>query len=159
MGPIKSVKSCMFKFADINGRATRSEYWWFYLFIIIGTFTSAFIDFGTIEIWKEPIELPPVTATFILITAIPYLAVTIRRLHDAGLSGWYFWVILIPFVGGLVLTFLMILPSTGRNRFGAPPAYAAPRPSKKRLAEQQASAEAARQEFKDYYRKNVSRKP
>lgn len=104
------------KYADFKGRATRSEYWLFFLFasilgLILGLFDGAmgFIAFGGYGL---------LTTFFFLAILIPSIAVLVRRLHDRNMSGWWALVGLIPF-GGLALLVICVLPGTaGKNRFG-----------------------------------------
>ena len=67
----ESIKTCFSKYATFTGRASRSEYWWFYLFILIGSF------------------IPVISIIFSLATFVPTIAVTSRRLHDVDRSGWW----------------------------------------------------------------------
>lgn len=64
------------KFADFNGRAKRSEYWTFVLISGIVSFLLSFIS-------------PEIGAIFVLLTIIPHISVSVRRLHDINLSGWW----------------------------------------------------------------------
>ena len=71
-----AVKTCLRKYGDFSGRATRAEYWWWVLAVVIGSsiFTAVFAPLATI---------------FSLAIFLPELAVTARRLHDIGKSGWW----------------------------------------------------------------------
>jgi len=94
------------KYADFNGRARRSEYWYFALFSTIISIVLSFVDnAGTIYLGT----------IYSLAILIPSFAVGIRRMHDVDKSGWY---ILIPFYN-LVLACTEGTP--GHNRFGADP--------------------------------------
>jgi uncharacterized membrane protein YhaH (DUF805 family) len=72
------------KYADFNGRARRSEFWFFYLFLLIGIFAISFV-MGLVSASLAGI----VTVVFYLAMLVPYLAVLIRRMHDVGKSGWF----------------------------------------------------------------------
>lgn len=110
------------KYADFRGRARRMEYWMFVLFQIIVFVPLAII--GTIVSGGDTdsgifnaIVLIPVIA-FI----IPSIAVTVRRLHDSNRSGWWYFISLVPFIGGIWLLVLTVLDGTpGSNRFGPDP--------------------------------------
>lgn len=95
------------KFAEFDGRANRKEYWNFFLFYsIVGLVTIMFI--------------PKVAAIFCLFCLIPNLAVTARRLHDVGLSGWWSLAILIP-LGWLGLLFALVKKGDlEENKYGSP---------------------------------------
>lgn len=55
-------------------------------------------------------------------STLPQLSVMVRRLHDSGHSGWWYWIVLIPLIGAIILLILMLLPSDrGHNRFGPNP--------------------------------------
>ena len=85
----ESMRNCLTKkYANFSGRASRSEFWFFYLFLII-VYAILFLLIATISF-----KLLWVLGVFILGMIIPALAVTIRRLHDINKSGWYF---ILPF--------------------------------------------------------------
>ena len=101
-------------YADFDGRASRSDFWWFHLAytIVSGTLLILGEFHGVFEIaWWA----------FAALLFLPELAVSIRRLHDSGKSGWWFWIILIPFVGWIVFLVFMVLPSDDEaNQYGRP---------------------------------------
>ena len=103
------------KYAVFSGRARRKEYWMFTLVNVI-----VFLLLGILE---GAIGLPPALSTIYgLFVLIPGLAVTIRRLHDTGRSGWWFLVSFIPLIGWIVLLIFMILDSDpGENAYGMNP--------------------------------------
>jgi uncharacterized membrane protein YhaH (DUF805 family) len=98
------------KYADFNGRARRSEFWYFLLFVIVGIFALSLI-LGFISSTLAAI----VTGIFYLGMFIPYLACLIRRMHDVGKSGWY---CLIP-IYSIILIFTDSQP--GSNEYGPNP--------------------------------------
>lgn len=95
-----------------RGRASRSAYWWFTLFSVIVFAIASAIVRGS-----------PVAGIIVWVLAgIPVwlasLAAQIRRLHDTSRSGWWWWIGIVPFVGGIVLLVFMLLPGTpGPNRY------------------------------------------
>ncbi len=89
----EAVKYCFANFANFNGRARRSEYWYFVLFGIIVYFATAIIA-------------PALYAIAVLVLFIPTIAVAVRRLHDGGRSGWNLLWVLVPFGGLVVLVWL-----------------------------------------------------
>ena len=114
------------QYFDFKGRARRKEYWMFYLFNIIATFILIIIDSLLFDIAND--GLPILTLLYSLGVAIPSLAVTIRRLHDTGRSGWWFFVSFVPFVGGIILLIFTVMDSEpGKNNWG-------PNPKEKELA-------------------------
>lgn len=109
------------KYAVFTGRARRAEYWWFILFNMIVAFILGFID-GLTGMFNPDVGLGLLTGIYMLAVIIPSIAVAIRRLHDTGRSGWWFLIVLVPFVGGLVLLVFMLLPSeAGENKWGPNP--------------------------------------
>ena len=100
MGFVQAIKVCISKYAVFSGRATRSEYWWFVLFVILSSIVLAFLDqliFGTnAETGESAKILNPV---FQLAVLLPMLAAGWRRLHDSGRPGWY---LLLPTALGVV---------------------------------------------------------
>ena len=94
----ESIKVCFNKFAEFTGRARRSEYWWFYLFAqLVGSVTCGI---GS------------------LVCLIPMMAVTVRRLHDTGRSGWWYFLPLIVMLVGICLFIpLVIAGDINKNDF------------------------------------------
>jgi len=116
MSLAQAVETVLRRYADFSGRAGRAEYWWWWAalvatFIAIGILTSFVGAAGYV-----------VAALFTLATFIPNLAVTVRRLHDTGRSGWWVLVVLVPAIGALILLVLLLLDGEhGSNRWGTPP--------------------------------------
>ena len=111
-------------YANVSGRARRKEYWMFTLFyfiLFIGLFIVLFIldsllgetDFNSGAI---------ILIIFLFVHFIPSLAVTIRRLHDTGKSGWYLLLQLIPYLGALIIfIFTVIEGDKNENKWGPNP--------------------------------------
>ena len=109
------------KYAVFDGRARRKEYWMFILVNIIITAVLALIDslIGTV-IRQAGFGL--LQGLYSLAVLIPTLAVTVRRLHDTGRTGWWILIGLIPVIGGIVLLIFMLLDSEpGENQYGPNP--------------------------------------
>ncbi len=100
-----AVKTCFSKYADFNGVATRSEYWWFTLFIFLAAFAVGLVS-------------DKLAGLLWLAIVLPSLAVGARRLHDIDRSGWWQLLSLIPLIGGLVLLYWFLQPS-GPNRYAS----------------------------------------
>ncbi len=105
--------SVLKKYAEFKGRATRSEYWYFFLFniiisVILGILSNIIGD-----------DSNALGSLYGLIVLVPGLAVAVRRLHDIGKSGWMLLIILIPIVGLIWLLVLLITDSnSGENKYG-----------------------------------------
>jgi uncharacterized membrane protein YhaH (DUF805 family) len=94
------------KYATFSGRASRSEFLWFSAFYVGVALLSLMLQ-------------PTVSVIFLLALAMPALAVSVRRLHDRNLSGWWLLIAIIPTLGAVVLFIIACLPSLrGANRFG-----------------------------------------
>ena len=102
----ESIKTCLGKYIDFNGRASRSEYWWFVLL----TFVLGFI--------------PIIGWILRLALILPSLSVQVRRLHDINRSAWWLLLLVPPIaiIGVFVLLIMSIFPGTpGYNRYGPDP--------------------------------------
>jgi uncharacterized membrane protein YhaH (DUF805 family) len=121
IGFVDAIKRGFKKYATFSGRASRSEYWWWYLFTflvylvlgvplyVVGIATSR--DGGRTP-GTLAIPLIILLTVFALGIIVPSLALTVRRLHDAGYSGLLALLFLIPYVGGLVILIFALLPSS-----------------------------------------------
>ena len=102
------------KYADFDGRATRTQFWMFFLFYII--------FYVVLEIVTQLIGVGSVLpAFFILALLIPTLSINARRLHDTGRSGWWQLLGLIPIIGAIVLLVFYVTESQGDNQYGPRP--------------------------------------
>ncbi|WP_226779356.1 DUF805 domain-containing protein [Oceaniglobus trochenteri] len=103
----QSVKTCFRKYFTFSGRAPRSEYWWFMLFIILASIVLGVLDalvFGAGSITTTPDTVAvesdgPLASLFSLIVLIPTLSAGWRRMHDTGRSGFYLLYPLIVTIG------------------------------------------------------------
>ena len=102
LGFADAVKNAiMNNYGNFTGRASRSEYWWFLLFVIILDMITTFADmsiFGTPAYERGPLYW---IGTLALI--VPNLSLGVRRLHDTGRSGWWLLILIIPCIGLIVL--------------------------------------------------------
>lgn len=118
---MKKMMIPLTRYTQFSGRANRSEYWWFQLFIVIVSIPSYILSFYAGYSGSQGLALASTGLSVVmwLVFALPCIAATIRRLHDTDRSGWWLLLAFVPFAG-LLLVFL-VLPSTpGDNRFGAP---------------------------------------
>ena len=126
---MESVRTCLKEsYFGFEGRAPRSEYWWFALFAVLLGIVASIIDgiLGTVT--ANGIGLISSIASLALI--IPSIAVAVRRLHDTDRSGWFYLLNFIPIIGWIVLIVFFIQQGTnGRNRFGDDPLRPASRGS------------------------------
>jgi uncharacterized membrane protein YhaH (DUF805 family) len=116
-----AVKRFFKKYATFSGRASRSEYWWWMLVSTLVTFgLTALSGVLTAEAGAEPGTGNIIFVFLLLIwalgTIVPSIALTVRRLHDSNKSGWLYLLGLIPFVGGIILLILTVLPADPAGR-------------------------------------------
>lgn len=120
----ESINTCLKqKYADFNGRASRSEYWWFVLLQFLIYLVLMFVTGGVMNYETGEMNIIGIII-FLLALAIflvPSIAVSVRRLHDIDKSGWFYLINLVPYVGGLIFLVLMVLPPKEPNRFGDAP--------------------------------------
>ncbi len=115
------VEALTRKYATFEGRARRTEYWYFVLFYVLAIVALAIVDV-IVGTYNEESGLGLLSGLFMLATILPSLAVLVRRLHDTDHSGWWALLNLVPFVGALVLLVFTVLDSQpGANRFGPNP--------------------------------------
>ncbi len=109
------------KYAVFSGRARREEFWMFTLFNIIFAFIAIILD-NVLGIAIKGVGYGPLYGLFVLAILIPSLAVSVRRLHDVGKSGWMILISLIPLIGSIWLLVLMATDSNiGKNEYGPNP--------------------------------------
>lgn len=129
-GPVTAFKTVVLKrYADFEGRASRSEYWWFalseVLWLLLVWVLVGFVIAGAMH--DSPVGLGIATSLLLLLflaglaLVVPAIAVTVRRLHDAGYSGWFYLLNFVPYVGGIILFVFMVLPSAPPNQWGTGP--------------------------------------
>jgi uncharacterized membrane protein YhaH (DUF805 family) len=113
------------KYSDFGGRAPRSEYWYWTLFIALLVF-AGFVAMAIFDALLGD-QIGTVVAGILYIFAalgliVPSLAVTVRRLHDTNSSGWWYLLALIPYLGGTIMfVWCCIKGTNGENRFGPDP--------------------------------------
>lgn len=102
----QAISTCLSKYANFNGRATRPEFWWFFLFQILLTMAAGMLG-------------QMLSGLIGLVLLLPSIAVATRRLHDVGRSGW--WQLLsLSGIGLLVLIYWWVQPSAdGANEYDA----------------------------------------
>jgi len=112
---------CLKQFADFSGRARRKEYWMFILFYYIFAFIAMIID-NVIGVASPELGYGIIYVLYALVMFIPYIAVSVRRLHDVGKSGWMFFILLIPIIGAIWFLVLLVTDSNpGENPYGTNP--------------------------------------
>ncbi|MBS7545820.1 DUF805 domain-containing protein [Ancylobacter oerskovii] len=126
MGFTQAIASVLGKYATFEGRAPRSEYWWWVLFTILLNWVLSFADlalFGAFSFIAtgDVHVFTPLTTIVGIALILPCIAVAVRRFHDMNRTGW--WVLIgLTGIGALVLFFWFMVKGTeGPNRFGEDP--------------------------------------
>ncbi len=117
MGFGQAISHVFSNITTFNGRASRSEFWWWILFTYIVNFVVSLIDnlvFNSGGTWGMGF----VTWIVWVILTIATLAVGCRRLHDTGKSGWLQLLWLLPCVGPIILIIFWVQASQGPNQYG-----------------------------------------
>ncbi len=106
--PIRAFAEMWTHTFDFGGRPRRTSYWGAVVVNFLVTFLLDFIPYANI--------------VYMVVSILPGIAMSVRRLHDINWSGWWLLVALIPF-GGIFVLVLLLMDSTGANRFGDSPKY------------------------------------
>jgi uncharacterized membrane protein YhaH (DUF805 family) len=109
---VDNYRAVLQKYAVFSGRATRSEYWYFGLvnFVIAMLLYYVLGQIGHL-----------LYVIYTLGVLIHIIAVSTRRLHDTNHSAWWFFILLVPFVGSIVWIIFMVTDSTAANQYGPNP--------------------------------------
>ena len=110
LSPLGYYKLCWKKYIQFSGRASRSEYWWFYLFNFLVGFALGFCS-GFLGFFYPALAIPFNACYWIYTLAVllPSWAVFVRRYHDIGKSAWFAFTGLFIFLGWLILTVLLVI--------------------------------------------------
>lgn len=109
------------KYAEFSGRARRKEYWMFYLFNMGFSLLAVLLD-NVLGLANDDLGYGVLYMLYSLALLLPALGVMVRRLHDVGKSGWWFFISLIPLIGIIWLFVLMVTDSQpGANQYGPNP--------------------------------------
>ena len=129
MGFAEAVRSGFANYATFAGREARPAYWWWALFLVLVSLVTRVLDglLGSSIVrttqYGAEISVGIISGLVGLALLLPSIAVLVRRLHDTDRSGWWYWIVLIPVVGWLVLLYFLVSAGTpGDNRYGPPPA-------------------------------------
>ena len=116
---VDALKVAVRKYADFDGRASRSEYWWFYVWINL--IAIPFMVLDIVALLVLGIEIPIFGSLFQLAYIVPSFSITFRRYHDSGKSGWnLLWALTI--VGVFYLIYLTLVEGDAApNQYGAVP--------------------------------------
>ncbi len=118
----QAIDICLQNYVGFAGRAPRSEYWYWALFCILLGLVVGFVSGFLAVIVHEKALYGIALAVLNLAILLPSISVIVRRLHDVGRSGWWYFIGLVPLVGPiLLLVWFCTRGTTGQNRFGPDP--------------------------------------
>ncbi len=116
-GPVDFQSAIKLQFENVTnfeGRASLSAYWWYALALFI---VDIVLEIFSVAIGSLPLTL--LVALVMIAVGLSGLSVAVRRMHDTDKSGWMLLLGLIPFIGGIIVLILLVLPGTpNQNRFG-----------------------------------------
>ena len=120
-----SIKTCFIeKPFSFKGRASRSEFWWTTLvfYICVGLLAGLMTMFKEVSDNSLFFKIGVVAfIVVILYLVLVYFSVTVRRLHDSSHSGWNILLRFIPYIGSLIVLYMLCIKSDdGENEYGAP---------------------------------------
>ena len=105
---LTAIKLYFTHYVDFQGRSRRSEYWWVVLFnTVVGTIIG--------------LALPDFAWIWSLVILVPTLALLVRRLHDAGKSGWFYLWMFLPLAGYIIVLIQLLKDSDDDNQWGPNP--------------------------------------
>jgi len=114
---VGALKDAFARFVDFKTRSTRSQFWWFTLWSVIISFVTGILDLSL-----GMGDTGPIGILASLVMFLPSIAVSIRRLHDIGRSGWWLLMMFIPLIGWIVLiVFYCTKTQEETNKWGMPP--------------------------------------
>jgi uncharacterized membrane protein YhaH (DUF805 family) len=108
---LESINTCFSKYATFDGTASRSEYWWFALFLVLAGFACG--------VFSDKLQI-----AFNLLTLLPSIAAAARRLHDTDRSGWWQLLAFIPVIGWIVLIVFLAQESRANRYTNSSDVYA-----------------------------------
>lgn len=108
-----AVKTCLAKYVVFNGRASRSEYWFFYLALVLASVVASILD--------KALGIGIISTVLSLAVILPNIAVGVRRLHDTNRSGW--WLLIAFTIIGIIFLIVWFATkgTTGDNQYGSDP--------------------------------------
>lgn len=113
---VGALKDGFARYVDFRTRSTRSQFWWWMLWSLLIGFAAAILDAALGMGDSGPVNL--LTSLAML---LPSIAVSIRRLHDIGRTGWWYLMVIVPLIGWIVLLIFFCTKSQGDNKWGPTP--------------------------------------
>ena len=109
----QAISSAFSNYVNFSDRACRSEYWYWFLCVVLGQLVALIVD--------SVIGIQLTIGIFSLVVLLPGIAVGVRRLHDLDRSGWWLLLGFVPLVGIILIVWFCMRGTPGPNRFGPDP--------------------------------------
>lgn len=110
MGPIEAFTTAWRKSFTYSGKATRAEYWWFYLVNLVIYSAILLVFSGTVDT-STVFMVTPIAIIYGITQVFPSISITVRRLRDVGKEWTWIFINLVPFIGGIWFIYLLCQPS------------------------------------------------
>ena len=121
----------LLRYFEFSGRSTRTQYWVFHLVLLVLVVAAVFADLSSSTSSGGEARLGFFSVFVVIVHIIPGTTLIVRRLHDSGRSGWWYWISLVPLIGSIWLLVLMCLgPSDDADRYGDDPRWGSPEPQR-----------------------------
>ncbi|WP_346892640.1 DUF805 domain-containing protein [uncultured Roseibium sp.] len=123
----QAADTVLSNYFTFSGRASRSEYWWWMLFVFLTSLVMVFVDALLIApfLGQSALTLKgpsPASLVTNLLLFFPSITVSVRRLHDIDRSGWWSFIVLVPLIGSLIYLYWTMKGGTqGSNSYGPAP--------------------------------------
>ena len=119
---IRAYIDGLLRYFEFSGRSSRSQFWLFHMAALLLAVVAVYVDYRLTGQLPEHFRYGPLLNFCLIFHFMPSLALTVRRLHDIGRSGWWWLISFVPLVGGIVLLYWDCRPSEPwPNRYGDPP--------------------------------------
>ena len=120
-----AVRRGFVKYATFRGRAGNAQFWWWQLFVLLGMIAATVLFYAAAWVGGTDGVLVVVASVvcggFYLAVLLPSLALMVRRLHDAGHSGWAYFITFIPLVGSFIVFVFLLSGTSPRAAWFGPP--------------------------------------
>jgi uncharacterized membrane protein YhaH (DUF805 family) len=117
---MRSYFDGLLRYFEFSGRSSRAQYWLYNLVVTLLFSAAIGYEYYATGALPRQDRLSPVLVFLSLFHAIPSISITVRRLHDIGRSGWWYWLLCVPFAGILVVVWMFFASEPGSNDYGDP---------------------------------------
>ena len=116
---MRSYFDGLLRYFEFSGRSSRAQYWLYNLVTALIFIAAMAYQYYTTGMLPQQGHWSPLLIFLSLFHAIPGITITVRRLHDIGRSGWWYWLLCVPFAGLLVVVWMFFASEPGSNNYGS----------------------------------------